>query len=376
MVPDLPYGHLQPRVARAAAASLPYDGGPVLHSNRTHVIFWEPAGSGLRFPAGYEQTVETFLKRVAHDSHLPTNVYSLTGQYSDSTGHAVYASRYGGATVDTDPLPTRDPSCVEPAPPPLDTGPGWSDCVTDNQLNTEVRLAIVDHHLPIGPNEIYFMLTPDGLGSCITSALQVSCALGGPAHNGYCGYHSDSGRNVLYAVIPYVAVSGHCEYQAGSSPVPNASPADPALSDLSHEHSEVITDPIGTAWIDSNGEEDGDLCIDTGTHPPPVLGGHGTGRYDQVIDGGRYWLQMEWSNDEGGCAARDERDRVRITTGRGGLAVAHARDPDGRIVRYDWLRRGRRVAHGRRVRLGPGRVTLRTTDSAGNYGFAVASIRG
>ncbi len=34
---------------------LPYNGGPVLHSNRTHPIFWEPAGSGLTFDPGYSR---------------------------------------------------------------------------------------------------------------------------------------------------------------------------------------------------------------------------------------------------------------------------------------------------------------------------------
>ncbi len=84
--------------------ALPYGGGPVLHSNRTHPIFWEPAGSGLTFDAGYESLIETFLVDDAADSRKTTNVYSLSGQYRDRSGPAAYDSTYGGAVVDTRPV--------------------------------------------------------------------------------------------------------------------------------------------------------------------------------------------------------------------------------------------------------------------------------
>ena len=52
---------------------------------------------------------------------------------------------------------------------------------------------------------------------------------------------------LLYAVIPYNAVPGHCQ---SDNPRPNSSTADPALSTLSHEHIETVTDPDGDAWTD------------------------------------------------------------------------------------------------------------------------------
>ena len=70
--------------ARPRGPHLPYGGGPVLHSNRTHLIFWQPAGSGLDFDPGYQSLIETFLADVAADSRTPTNVYGLSGQYADS----------------------------------------------------------------------------------------------------------------------------------------------------------------------------------------------------------------------------------------------------------------------------------------------------
>src|SRR5438270_7114164 len=77
--------------------NLPYGGGPVLHSNRTHLIFWAPAGSGLAFEPGYQSLIETFLSDVAADSHRTTNVYGLSGQYGDGAGPAAYDSSYGGS---------------------------------------------------------------------------------------------------------------------------------------------------------------------------------------------------------------------------------------------------------------------------------------
>ncbi|HSO98370.1 MAG TPA: hypothetical protein VLP43_05415, partial [Solirubrobacteraceae bacterium] len=91
-VPDgIPH---HPRLALARAANLPYNGGPVLHHNRTHLVFWSPAGAGLSFDPGYAALFQTFLAGVARDSHTPANVYSLTGQYRDSAGGAIYDSTY------------------------------------------------------------------------------------------------------------------------------------------------------------------------------------------------------------------------------------------------------------------------------------------
>ena len=50
------------------------------------MIFWAPAGSGLAFDPGYESLIETFLIDVAADSHRTTNVYGLSGQYTDGGG--------------------------------------------------------------------------------------------------------------------------------------------------------------------------------------------------------------------------------------------------------------------------------------------------
>ncbi|MBV9416523.1 MAG: PKD domain-containing protein [Solirubrobacterales bacterium] len=373
MVPDIPTGtHLRAHLADQRHANLPYGGGPVLHANRTHAIFWAPAGSGLAFDPGYESLIETFLTDVAADSHSTANVYGLSGQYHDANGPAAYDSTYGGAVEATDPLPLG--GCTEPA----GTGPGWSVCLTDDQLEVEIQHVIAVNHLPTTAQDVYFLITPDGLGSC-TDAGSTSCALGGGV-NGYCGYHSQTGSGILYAVIPFNAVPPHCQ---SNNPRPNSSTADPTISTISHEHNEMVTDPQGDAWIDSRGLEDGDLCVSSFG---PALSGPGPTAWNEVIHGGHFFLQEEWSNATSGCEPRAKPQALwfasRRVSGRGrSLAfIAHGTDPDGHMLAYQWLFGDGRVGSGRRVshtfRIpGSYRVLLRSTDSWGNWAFAGRTVR-
>src|SRR5579859_6944336 len=194
--------HTMPGVGTAASVS--YGDGPVLTSNRTHVIFWQPSGSNLAFDPGYRPLVERFLRDVALASHSTHNVFALTGQYTDSSGRpAAYASRYGGAVLDTDKLPPTQ--CTEP---PV-AGPGWTICLTDAELQSEIEHIVHAHHMPTTQHDVYFLVTPRGLGSCMGTAATSGCALAGRV-NGYCGYHRYTNDNqVDYAFIPYNAVIGH-----------------------------------------------------------------------------------------------------------------------------------------------------------------------
>lgn len=365
LVRDIPTGAHVRRPVLAGAANLPYGGGPVLHSNRTHVIFWEPSGSGLHFEGSYEGLIENFLRRVAADSHKTTNVYGLSGQYRDAQGPAAYASTYEGSVLDTDPLPPN--ACTEPA-----TGPGWHVCLTDTQLQTEIDHVVAADRLPTDMGDVYFLVLPRGFASCVSSGPE-ECALGGSG-SGYCGYHSATANGVLYAVIPFNAVPGHCQ---SGNPRPNRSPADPAISTISHEHNEMVTDPEGNAWINSDGEEDGDLCIMTFGH---TLGGNGSHAYNEVIGGGHYYLQEEWSNENHQCEPRAKPDHLWVAApGRRRARtplqfVAHARMPYGSITAYNWYFGDGSTGHGRVAvhtfsRSGSFRVVLRTTDSADNWAW-------
>jgi hypothetical protein len=251
-------------------------------------------------------------------------VYSLSGQYHDSTGPAAYNSTFGGAVVATDRLPGN--GCVEP-----DTGPGWSLCLTGDQLQSEIVHVVRSNRLPTTGRDVYFLVTPNGLGNCEFGGPD-NCALGGSANGSFCGYHSvTSDSAITYAVIPFNAVSGHCQ---SDNPRPNGSTADPVLSTLSHEHNEMITDPQANGWIDGSGNENGDLCISEF--------GPGGLPWNEVIHGGRYFIQYEWSNDSFSCQPRDEGYGISFNGPRHPRAhkqssfTGFARDPDGSIVNWDW----------------------------------------
>lgn len=388
-VPDLPTGAHAPRAARPLGANVDYQGGPVMHSNRTHIIFWDPSGAGLSWDPGYVGLVAGFFANVAADSRKPSNVFGLTGQYTDSGGPAAYVSSYGGVIADTDPAPASD--C---APPP--TAPPSSICLSDAAIKNELGHVVTSRHLPIGQRELYFMVLPAGFEVCASTGL-TSCSLGGTAPGSFCGYHSAFGLRsdpLIYALIPYNNEFGHC---SSDSPQPNGS-ADPSINSASHEQSESITDPLPagpgnsqSGWVDSSGMEVGDLCA--GNYGQ-VLGATSGGAYNEVIGSGRYFLQEEWSNEDArgstdpnvGCRPRDEADPISLrapAAARAGKRVSFrgsASDPDGHIVGYSWsFGDGTRAAQGRSVRHtyregGSYRVVLRSINSAGNEATAVRTL--
>ncbi|HZU60238.1 MAG TPA: PKD domain-containing protein [Solirubrobacteraceae bacterium] len=345
-----------------------YHGGPVLHRNRTHVIFWQPGGSSLTFGPGYVSLVAGFLRNVAAASHSTSNVFGLTGQYTDYSGQpAAYASRFGGWVLDDHPLPAN--GCVEPA-----TGPLWTHCVTDGQLQAELEHVVRQHHLPHGANDVYFLLTPRGLASCMSTT---SCSDAGPP-NGYCAYHGvTNDATLLYAVVPYNAVPGHCQ---SWEPRPNHSAADPALSVISHELAEMITDPYQTAWYANSGSEIGDICLASYGRS---IGGSGQSRYNENINGGHYYLQEEWSNADSACRRRALPDQARFSVIRRSSLrlwlIGAGNDPEGHIVGYRWSlgdgsrALGRRISH-RFPRAGSYRIRLRVTDNWDNWTFYARTV--
>src|SRR5207244_2670339 len=102
--------------------------------------------------------------------------------------------------------------------------------------------------------------------------------------------------------------------------------------------------------------------------------------------GGRYWLQMEWSNDDNACKAADEWDRVsfgvpaKVPGDRSIALRGSASDPDGSITRYAWSfgdghkGRGRSTSHAF-TRAGTFTIGLRTTNGAGNWAFAFHNVQ-
>ena len=248
-----------------------------MHTNQIYVIYWVP--SNFTVDSSYTSTINQFFADVAQDSGKMSNVYYSDTQYYGGSEYISYSSSVGGSYLDTNTFPAN----------------GCSDrytnvCLSDGQIQTEISRVIAAQGWEPGPSALFFMVTARGVGSCYDSS---NCAF-----TQYCAYHSSFGSGsttTLYANIPYAdTVSSACD--AGQHP--NGVDADATINLISHEHNEAITDPLGNAWFDRSGQEDGDKCAwNFGT----ALGSTGTGQYNQAIGTGRYYLQQEWSNHSSSC---------------------------------------------------------------------------
>lgn len=304
------------------------EGGPVMHSATTHVIYWDPPTS--QFTATTKAIIGGFFTDVARDSGLPTNFLPIAGQYTDSSGHAAYSSTFEGALVDTNPYPTTG-NCT--APNEFDKGP-YAHCLFDKQLQDELSKVITENGLPKGPTQLYFVLLPHNVATCmegLSKGKQVC------SNNFFCAYHSyiepGTASEIIYANIPFSLLdSTHakaCQADAISAiQLPNGDIgtsetetrfADVALKYLSHEYIEAVTDPLvnfDTAWVDEEGFEIGDKCnltpegeeeeglpeFDKNAFTPTLGGSAGAGTlFNQAISTGHYYLQSEWDNAGKAC---------------------------------------------------------------------------
>lgn len=339
--------------------------GPVMHSATTHVIFWDPPTS--QFTATTKTIVGNFFTDVAHDSGLPTNVFPIAGQYTDSVGHAAYSSTFGGALVDTHAYPTTG-NCTTPNE--VDKGPPYTRCLFDKQLQEELTTVIAENGLPKGPTQLYFVLLPHNVATCLPEKFEGKQVC---SNNFYCAYHSyispGTANEIIYADIPFslldTSFAKGCQDDGLSSrQLPNGDAsgtdastrfADIALKYISHEYIEAVTDPLvnvpgKTAWVDEEGLEIGDKC--NGVTPDveedgvgydknaflPTLGSTGGSNtlFNQSINGGSFYLQSEWDNGGEACLmkplALSSADFVQATSATAGTPVGFfgsATDPYG-----------------------------------------------
>ena len=269
----------------AGSNNLEYWGGPVMHADANYAIYWEPNNSSYSTPASYKSVINTYFSNVQSADGASSNDYSVATQYYDGSGSPTYNATFGGPIVDTDAYPVSGCSSS--------TGP----CLTDAQIEAEVSKVASAHGLPTGLSAVYFMYTPPNVATCFDSSGS-DCSDGGGNFD-YCAYHSSFGSGsstILYAVMPYADVPG-CQ----SGEYPNGSPADATLNVTSHENIEALTDPLGSAWFDSSGEEVGDKCA--WIFGSALGGGSGT-LYNEQIGTNGYYLQEEWSNASSSCVQR------------------------------------------------------------------------
>ncbi len=269
-----------------------FHGGTVMRDVRIHTVFWAPSGYAFSGSPGagalgYEPLMQRFLTDAAHDSGATGNVFSVLGQYGDTSGPGGYALSYNAAADaidDTTPYPTAAHQCASPA--------GVATCVTDLEVEQELdRVIAVRDPAGRGLHDLWLIFLPANVDECISPG---SCGT-----SAFAGYHSlfDLGRGeTIYAVVVDPIIEGVTP--SGMDPQGNPD-AESAIDVAAHETVEAATDPEGTGWMDPDGYEVGDKCESDDGAP---LGYASDGSpYNQLIDGHAYLIQTMWSNAASGC---------------------------------------------------------------------------
>jgi hypothetical protein len=272
-------GHVQ--------SNLVYHGGPVVQQmSNTYAIFWEPPklqnGDPAYIAPGYNAGLKQYFNDIGG-----TGLYNINTQYYQVVnGNKQFiknVSALAGSWVDTGAYPAS--GCTDPATP--------GNCLTDAQIQAEVSHAIQHNGWSASPTNSFYVFTARGEGSCFGSS-------GSCAFTTYCGYHGHFGATI-YANMPYGASFNAIPrprlYCTRTNVFPNQRDLDMETSILSHEHIEIVTDPMLNAWYDSSGQEIADLCsYNFGTRDEDG------GLANQLWNGHFYLLQQEWDNVVSGCA--------------------------------------------------------------------------
>lgn len=393
-------------------ADLCWWGGPVLRAHKVHLIFWEGPGGTHAFPSGYIAAVENYFARVAAASGSGTNVYAVTSQYGDNSGAGEYKVTFSG-TADVykdivDPLPAEGSTGTACE----DTATEGQPCITDHDIQEEITRARVANGLEGGTwlatfEDVYFVFTPPRVGGCFYGHTEETAAKEGNAcafaSGGYCAYHSsfesveEEPTPPIYANIPDSGNVTGCD----SFEHPNGfEGVDATLDTTSHEHAEIITDPLGGSWFDVIGQEVGDKCLPPETfdiYGEPLGGSLGEATlakpgtaFNQAIDGHDYWLQREWSNTafngEGGCVQRmlptsftpPTEAKATVPATFDGSSSGEAEDP---AVYWVWsfgdgMQTGTPEAKTTHTyaRSGPYKVTLTAFDAYGNSNTTTRTV--
>jgi hypothetical protein len=231
-----PYQALAP----AAPAKLTYRNGPLLSAVEVFTIFW---GKGWKTTPQSEMIAKV---NGFFDFILASPLIDQLSEYNTSAFKIGHGRRTGSLTLTTN-------------------SPGTS--VTDSALQAFLKQQRTAGKIPKPlANTLYFVYLPPG----------VRVVMGGASScQAFCGYHSNMGNGMFYAVMPYPGCTG-C--------VSSLTPFDALTSTSSHELCEAITDPIpGRGWYDDGNGEIGDICA------------------WQTKKVGAYTVQLEWSNRAGAC---------------------------------------------------------------------------
>ena len=150
------------------------------------------------------------------------------------------------------------------------TSSAQKQTISDKALQDLLQQEISTKSIPQPTtNTLYFIYLEPGVS--VVQGGSKSC-------QAFCGYHSDIGGRIFYAVMPYPGCGG-CNGASNGLTL-----FDALTSTSSHELWEAITDPVpGNGWYDDYHGEIGDICA---------------WKTKKV---GSYTVQLEWSNKAGTC---------------------------------------------------------------------------
>jgi hypothetical protein len=192
------------------------EGHAVVQSSKVYAIYWDP--SGYEYHGDWQHLIDGFFKEVGTETEKSSlaNVFAVDSQYVDKTDNRKpYSMTFHGAYIDTDPYP-KSAGCTDPAP--LEPSDAIA-CVTDAQMQTELKTFIADHGIQTGMNSIFYVLTPPGVTVCLDGGGPTGhCSDYEPTEesykNSFCSYHNyinptsapeGDESTILYAVIPWIA---------------------------------------------------------------------------------------------------------------------------------------------------------------------------
>jgi hypothetical protein len=206
-----------------------YHGGPVVVAHKhLYVVYY---GS---FTTKQHKILDTFLENIGG-----TGAFNVNSEYYNSKGQHV-----------------QNVLAYTPASDSYNDPYSFGKSLSGNFDTKILADAVADGKLPSDTNGIYILtVSPD-------VSLPASV---------WCAYHFNSssiipGHNVRYEVAPdppksiLSSCSGNI-VNFGDKTSPNGDIGmDEVVDSMIHELSETVTDPDGTAWYTSSGEENGDLC--------------------------------------------------------------------------------------------------------------------
>lgn len=234
--------------APAASGGLIYGGGPVQHQVTVYLVFWgNQWDSDTNGVQSYEQGLFNGLG-TSQDTWS-----TVTSQYTDSSGAGptFNGAVLGGTWVDN--------GSAAPA------AAAQADIAAEANAGAQ--------HFGVSGNDVQIVvMSPSGTSP------------DGFPNSGFCAWHDYNG-NVPYTNMPYVLDAGSgCGANQVQSQLDGFSIVE------GHEYAETLTDPQpSSGWVDSSGQENGDLCAWQGLAAVS-------------LPTGSYAMQPTWSNAVGGCA--------------------------------------------------------------------------